>query len=179
MKIPAGIEDEGLEVYFGELGNLKVLHEGKSIDYIDLRSNLREPFQAELIFDKSAQKVLIKEMKITDPDEMELKFVACRYGNLNNIPDLNDGRLISDAPSCKEIRNCPGFNILCKIPSGLSRQEYVTTVLVASGKLDKEIAYELDIEITTIRTYLGRIREKLGVNNRIEIALWAQKNNIV
>ena len=179
MKLPAGIEDQGIEVYFGKDGTLKVFKEGVSSDYIDLRSNLREPFQAELIADKASQKVLIEEMKIVDPDDMELKFVGCRYGNLNCIPDLKDGQLIADAPSCESIRTCPGFNVLCKIPAGLSRQEYVTMIMVASGKLDKEIAFDLGIEITTVRTYLYRIREKLGFNNRIEIALWAQRNNIV
>jgi DNA-binding NarL/FixJ family response regulator len=60
----------------------------------------------------------------------------------------------------------------------LSRQEYIVIKLISQGKLDKEIAAELSIELSTVRTYLCRIREKLCINNRIEIALWAMQKGV-
>jgi DNA-binding CsgD family transcriptional regulator len=122
-------------------------------------------------------------MKITTPDEMEETFVACRYGALNDVPDLDDGILTPDFPVCDKLETCPGFGKVCIQPEGpggkISRREYMVIILVAKGKLDKEIAATLQIELPTVRTYLNRIREKLNINNRIEIALWAQKYSIV
>jgi DNA-binding CsgD family transcriptional regulator len=180
---PAGLNDNSIEIYLGSAGELKALCNGNSFDYKDLPSVLREPFQAELISDTPATNCIIKEMKITDTDEMELKFVACRYGRLDGTPDLKDGILTSTVPQCDKVDNCPGYGIVCKAPEGingkLSKREYMIVIEIAKGKLDKEIAHKLGIELTTVRTYLTRIREKLCVNNRIEIALWAQRKSIV
>ena len=181
MRIPEGVEN-GIEIFRNDKGQVKVLLTGNKVDYIELPAILREPFQAELIADKAAIKCL-HEMNYMDADEMEIKFVGCRYGAFDNTSDLNGHHTCPDAPSCSEVRTCQGFNILCKVPKGkngtLSRQEYLIVTLVSKGKLDKEIAEELKIEISTIRTHLARIREKLYVNNRIEIAFWAMNKGII
>ena len=84
---------------------------------------------------------------------------------------------------CSKLASCEGYGIVCKAPKGpnglLSRQEYLIAIKVGQGKQDKEIAHELKIEITTIRTHLARIRNKLCVNNRIEIGLWIQSKGIL
>jgi DNA-binding CsgD family transcriptional regulator len=182
MRLPAGIES-GIEIYRNKEGELDAMICGTKMHYLDLPIIIREIFQSELIADKQAINSLTKEMKVTEADQMELKFVDCRYGRYNYKPDLDGHSLHPDAPSCSELKTCPGFGKVCKIPKGkngiLSRQEYIITLLVAKGKQDKEISFELDIEISTIRTYLARIREKLCVNNRIEIALWAINNGVI
>ena len=181
MRISERVEN-GLEIYRNEKGQVKVLITGEKVEYTELPSILRELFQAELIADKAAIKCL-HEMKIMDADEMEIKFVGCRYGAIDNMSNLNGHNTYPDAPTCSEIKTCQGFNILCKVPKGkngtLSRQEYLIVTLVSIGKLDKEIADELKIEISTIRTHLARIHEKLRVNNRIEIAFWAMNKGII
>ncbi|MCX6231108.1 MAG: LuxR C-terminal-related transcriptional regulator [Bacteroidetes bacterium] len=181
MKLPTGI-DKLIEINRFENGEVTVTVKGSQMDYLELPLILREPFQAELISDSAALKSLKENFKIFDADEMEYKFVSCRYaaynGNMHHHPEID-----SEGSCCSEIKTCPAFNILCKIPVGkngiLSRQEFLITVLVSKGKLDKEIADELNIEISTIRTYLARIREKLCVNNRIEIAFWAINHGII
>lgn len=40
--------------------------------------------------------------------------------------------------------------------------------LAASGKADKQIASELGLSLSTVRTYWGRIREKLGASTRAQ-----------
>jgi len=181
MQLPTGIEN-GFGIYKNDNGEVKAVVIGNRMDYFELPSNLREPFQAELIADIPAQKCL-HEMKIVDADQMEYKFVGCRYGISDFVSDSTEHKNLPDAPCCSDIKSCPGFNIICKVPAGkngtLSRQEYLIVTLVSKGKLDKEIACELGIEVSTTRTHLARIREKLCVNNRIEIAFWAMKKGIV
>ena len=43
---------------------------------------------------------------------------------------------------------------------------------VALGKTNKEIAGELDFAESTVRNYLSRIFQKIGVANRAEAAVW-------
>jgi DNA-binding NarL/FixJ family response regulator len=42
---------------------------------------------------------------------------------------------------------------------------------VADGKTDKEIAAALGLQPKTVRNYLGRAFEKLGVNSRTQAAV--------
>lgn len=44
--------------------------------------------------------------------------------------------------------------------------------LLAQGRTDKEIARELGISVTTVRTYLRRMAEKTGVTRRAALARW-------
>lgn len=182
MKFPAGIED-GVEIFRNHNGELDIMLSGTKMHYIDSPLVIREIFQSELIADRVAFHSLTAEMKITEADKMELKFVDCRYGGYDDKSDLEGHKTRPDAPRCSEIATCPGFGKVCLVPKGkngtLSRKEYIITILVSKGKQDKEISFELDIEISTIRTYLARIREKLCVNNRIEIALWAINNGVI
>jgi DNA-binding NarL/FixJ family response regulator len=53
-----------------------------------------------------------------------------------------------------------------------SREEEVL-VLVAHGSTNSEIADELHISISTVKTHLASLIRKLGARNRVEIAMWA------
>ena len=44
--------------------------------------------------------------------------------------------------------------------------------LVAKGFKNREIAKKLGIGEHVVRNYLGIIYDKVGVNNRVELALW-------
>lgn len=52
----------------------------------------------------------------------------------------------------------------------LSVREYEIARMIADDLSDKEIAYRLGVEISTIRTHLGRIFGKLGVRRRSGVA---------
>lgn len=181
VKLPAGIEN-GLEIY-RSCNSIKVVLNGNRCDYLELPLQIREPFQAELISDKQALKCLTCTLRITDPDEIEQKFVGCRYGMYDSVPDLEGKTLHPDAPYCSKIETCEGFDIVCKIPEvkngKLTRKEYLIIIYVGKGLLDKEIASKLNIELSTVRTHLNHIREKLCVNNRIEIAMWIMDKGVI
>lgn len=178
--LPAGLEGS-IEIYYDGT-NVRALVNGNRMDYLELPTALREPFQAELIADKAAFACIRNEFKIYDADKAELRFVQCRYGALDSTPDISGHQAVPDSPVCPVIATCAGYNVVCKIPAAvngnITPQEYQVICLVSRGRQDSEIADSLNIELCTVRTYLARIREKLCVNNRIEIALWAYNKGI-
>ena len=176
MNFPAGIE-EGFEIYRHE-GHLRVLNNGKRSEYKDLPEEKRAIFRSEM---KEGIRVLesLRSMGYIDLEEMEMVFVGCRYGSLNSTPDLSGSKTCADAPVCEAVVNCPGFGYVCRVPAHLSRREYLIACFIGKGKLDKEICDTMCISLATCRTYFSRIHEKLHLNNRVEIALWAQNLGIV
>lgn len=54
----------------------------------------------------------------------------------------------------------------------LSRRERRVIELVAHGLKNREIATELGIGVSVFRNYLSAIYDKIGVSNRVELALW-------
>ena len=82
---------------------------------------------------------------------------------LNYILDL-----ISEVPSLR-VMNSTGTRLLTP------REEQVVA-LVAEGLGNRQIAIELGLSEHTIKKYLFRIFEKLGISNRVELVLYAVNN---
>lgn len=55
----------------------------------------------------------------------------------------------------------------------LTTREREVLTLVASGRLDKEVATELGISVRTVHTYLDRIRQKINLRRRPELVRFA------
>jgi DNA-binding NarL/FixJ family response regulator len=55
----------------------------------------------------------------------------------------------------------------------LTTREEDVLVTVARGRTNTEIADELHISLSTVKTHLGALMNKLGVRNRVELAMWA------
>jgi DNA-binding NarL/FixJ family response regulator len=53
-----------------------------------------------------------------------------------------------------------------------SREEQVL-IAVATGRTNAEIAVELHISLSTVKTHLTSLMSKVGARNRVEIAIWA------
>src|SRR5262249_3845573 len=58
----------------------------------------------------------------------------------------------------------------------LSKREEQSTVLVAEGYSNREISERLALSEHTIKNYLFRVFEKLGVTTRVGLTLYALKN---
>jgi DNA-binding CsgD family transcriptional regulator len=54
-----------------------------------------------------------------------------------------------------------------------NREEQIVS-LVATGLTNREIARELDLSDHTVKNYLFQIYEKLGISNRVELALYSR-----
>jgi DNA-binding NarL/FixJ family response regulator len=63
--------------------------------------------------------------------------------------------------------------------SQLSERELDIARGIARGRTNQEIAAELFISLSTVKTHITRIQGKLSVRNRVEIAAWSWENRIV
>jgi DNA-binding NarL/FixJ family response regulator len=61
----------------------------------------------------------------------------------------------------------------------LSERELQIARSIAKGRTNQEIAAEWFISLSTVKTHITRIQDKLGVRNRVEIAAWAWENHLV
>ncbi len=61
----------------------------------------------------------------------------------------------------------------------LTEREEELLVLLARGRTNAEIAADLFIGLTTVKSHIAAIMAKLGVRNRVEIALWAHQSGRV
>lgn len=88
------------------------------------------------------------------------------WANTEQLSYLLD--LVSEVPSLR-VLNAVGSPLLTP------REEQVVA-LVAEGLGNREIARELNLSEHTIKKYLFRIFEKLGVSTRVELVLYAVNN---
>jgi DNA-binding CsgD family transcriptional regulator len=54
----------------------------------------------------------------------------------------------------------------------LTLRESQIVALVAEGKTNSQIALQLDISPNTVRAHLETVFLKLGISNRVELAVW-------
>lgn len=59
----------------------------------------------------------------------------------------------------------------------LTDREEEVLVTVARGRTNAEIADELCISLSTVKTHLASLMSKLGARNRVELALWAYETD--
>jgi DNA-binding NarL/FixJ family response regulator len=63
--------------------------------------------------------------------------------------------------------------------SSLSDRELAVLKLVAKGKSNAEIAGELYLSDATVKTYVSRLLTKLGLRDRVQIAVLAYETGLV
>jgi DNA-binding NarL/FixJ family response regulator len=61
----------------------------------------------------------------------------------------------------------------------LTDREEEVAVTVARGRTNTEIADELHISLSTVKFHLASLMSKLGVNNRVQIVIWAYETKRV
>lgn len=61
----------------------------------------------------------------------------------------------------------------------LTARELDILLLLAQGMSNDEIAEELTLEVSTVKSHLARMMPKLGVRSRLQAAVWAYQNRIV
>ena len=61
----------------------------------------------------------------------------------------------------------------------LTDREEQVLLTVARGRTNAEIAGDLHISLSTVKTHLGSLMAKLGARNRVEIAIWAYETGRV
>lgn len=61
----------------------------------------------------------------------------------------------------------------------LTARELDILGLLAQGMSNEEIARELVVEITTVKSHVARMLPKLGVRSRLQAVVWAYQNRVV
>jgi DNA-binding NarL/FixJ family response regulator len=64
-------------------------------------------------------------------------------------------------------------------PEQLTRREREVLELIAAGRSNKRIAFELGISEKTVKTHVGHVMAKLGVSDRTQAALLAVREGLV
>ena len=59
----------------------------------------------------------------------------------------------------------------------LTEREEEVLLTVARGRTNAEIADELFISLSTVKTHIASLMQKLGSRNRVEIAMWAYETS--
>jgi DNA-binding NarL/FixJ family response regulator len=67
----------------------------------------------------------------------------------------------------------PVYGVDANAEGLLGRREQEVVSLVACGLSNRGIAQKLQISEHTVKNYLFRVYEKLGISNRVELALFA------
>ena len=61
----------------------------------------------------------------------------------------------------------------------LSEREIEVIKAIARGRTNQEIAAELFISLSTVKSHVAGAQSKLGLRNRVEIAVWAWENQLM
>ena len=83
------------------------------------------------------------------------------------------GSLIAPTVTTRLLRSFADRDTPPQPTSPLTEREEQVLVAVARGLTNHEVAAELYISLSTVKTHLGSLMAKLGVRNRVELALWA------
>lgn len=66
-----------------------------------------------------------------------------------------------------------------QVAHGLTAREVDVVRAVARGRTNEEIGQDLYISLSTVKSHIRSIQEKLGVRNRVGIAMWAWRNRLI
>jgi NarL family two-component system response regulator LiaR len=109
-------------------------------------------------------------MKDVDPQELAAAIQATRQGKLYLHPEA--ARRLAEA-----MRPDPGQDE--PTPDVLTERELEVLRLVTHGLSNQEISIQLSITLKTVKAHVSSILQKLGVENRVQAALYALRHHIV
>lgn len=183
QNLPAGLEDSGVEFYVHH-NEVRCLHNGRTYRFDEFPEEVLQLVENYLMTKPEALKAL-HEWDIQNADDMLRQFIFCHFGGFDNTPDITScGNIIeADYFDCGRRGKCKHEGKLCssiKVENGyLTKQEINILKLIAQGKLNKEIADELNISEETVSTHNQNIQQKTGKSRKPELALLARDKNLI
>lgn len=91
----------------------------------------------------------------------------------------NGDALVSPSITVRLLRHLTATAPSRPTPLSLTDREVEVIRAVARGRTNQEIAAELFISLSTVKSHLSTIQTKLELRNRVEIAAWAWENRII
>lgn len=86
------------------------------------------------------------------------------------------GSLIAPSVTTRLLRTYATRDEPAQPVTPLTEREEEVLLAVARGLTNHEVAASLYISLSTVKTHLGSLMAKLGVRNRVELALWAYQS---
>lgn len=108
-------------------------------------------------------------LKDTPPAEIVAAVRRVASGDPVLSPAVTRQLMVHAAGSGADVRGAEAVRRL----DGLAEREREVAVAVGQGRSNAEIASELYMSLPTVKTHVSRILAKLGLNNRVQIALLA------
>jgi DNA-binding NarL/FixJ family response regulator len=87
--------------------------------------------------------------------------------------------LVSPSVTLRLLRHLAGTPTTHDPTLPLSERETEVVRAIAQGRTNREIAAELFISLSTVKSHVSGIQTKLGVRNRVQIAAWAWETRTV
>jgi DNA-binding NarL/FixJ family response regulator len=87
--------------------------------------------------------------------------------------------MVSPSITLRLLRQFTTQPVAGPVPSDVSPREIEVMKLVARGMTNAEIAAQLFIAVATVKTHLGSLQAKLNLRNRVEVAAWAWRHQLV
>jgi DNA-binding NarL/FixJ family response regulator len=88
--------------------------------------------------------------------------------------------LISPSVTVRLLKHlAPGSGPAARPVSPLSDRETEVIRAIARGRTNAEIGAELFISLSTVKSHLTSVQQKLGLRNRVEIAAWAWGTGLI
>lgn len=104
-------------------------------------------------------------------EEIARAIAAVRDGDAQLDPSVQR-RLLEAVASGESTRRPTG------LPDGLTRREAEVLTLIAAGRSNAEIAQDLFISQTTVKTHINNIFAKTGLRDRAQAVAYAFRNNL-
>lgn len=128
-----------------------------------------EPSQVRMAFEAGAYAYLTKACA---PEEIETALREVLADRFYFSPEVARAALLPAARGVAELGNA-SERPLAASDDALTRRELDIVQLVAKAMANKEIARRLGVSVTTVRSHLSSVYEKLRLESRVELALYA------
>lgn len=103
--------------------------------------------------------------KTAAPEEIKIALGEVLKGGFYVSP------VVTRAVVCFAVKN-PAERVVRTVSEALTPRELDIVRLVGQGLGNKKIAEQLGVSVTTVRTHLNRVYDKLGPGSRVELALY-------
>lgn len=110
-------------------------------------------------------------LKDADPSELSAAIVAAAAGETIISPRVS-------TRVAREFARRAGRSVP-DVDHGLTQREMDVVQKLACGMGNEEIASDLHIEASTVKTHLGNIARRLGLRTRVQIVIWAYRTGVV
>lgn len=159
-----------LDLHFSDRNGLNLLHELKRSSLptrcVILTASLDDE-QALEIMRLEVPGVVLKSM----PPHLLVQCLRKVHAGGQWLEKQSVGRAVE-----KMLRREAGVRRLANI---LTPREIESVHLVAEGKSNREIADKLGLQEGTVKIHLHNVYKKLGIDNRVDLTLYAQKKGLV